>query len=67
MQTLQELDQTTRELNALTRELHSDLPAVRTIAKEVMNGLFLRLILFVCVCLLAGLAYRALAARISRV
>jgi hypothetical protein len=64
---LQELDRTTQDLNTLSRQLDSALPTVRTITQEILDRLFLRLILFVFVCLLAGLAYRALAARISRV
>lgn len=65
-QMLQELNQATQQLNALTRQLDSSVPALRTTTKELLNQLFLRLLLLVFVCLLAALAYRALAARISR-
>jgi hypothetical protein len=63
---LQELNQATQQLNALTRQLDSSVPALRTTTKELLNQLFLRLLLLVFACLLAALAYRALAARISR-
>jgi septal ring factor EnvC (AmiA/AmiB activator) len=62
---LQELNQATQQLNALTRQLDSSVPALRTTTKELLNQLFLRLLLLVFACLLAALAYRALAARIS--
>jgi hypothetical protein len=63
---LQELNQATQQLNALTRQLDSSVPALRTTTKELLNQLFLRLLLLVFACLLAALAYRALAPRISR-
>jgi hypothetical protein len=66
-QMLQQLDQTARELNTATRELGGVLPAVRTLVNETLDRLFLRIILLVFVCLLALLAYHALATRISRV
>jgi hypothetical protein len=62
---LQQLDQTTRQLNTLTRQLNSDLPALRATTNGVIDRLFRWLILFVLVCLLAAMVYRALAARIS--
>jgi hypothetical protein len=60
------LNQATQQLNALTRQVDSSAPALRTTTKEVLDQLFLRLILLVIACLLAALAYRALAVRISR-
>jgi hypothetical protein len=63
---LQELNQVTQQLNALTRQVDSSVPALRATTKETLDQLFLRLFLLVLACLLAALAYRALAPRISR-
>jgi hypothetical protein len=65
-QMLQELNQVTQQLNALTRQVDSSVPALRATTKETLDQLFLRLFLLVLACLLAALAYRALAPRISR-
>jgi hypothetical protein len=65
-QMLQELNQATQQLNALTRQIDTSVPALRTTTQEVLDQLFLRLFLLVLACLLAALAYRALAVRISR-
>jgi hypothetical protein len=65
-QMVQELNQATGQLNALTHQLDSSVPTLRATTKEMLNQLFLRLFLLVVACLLAALAYRALAMRFFR-